>query len=202
MRIIGITGGIGTGKSTVSSYLRGKGFDVIDADAVAGELAEEQSVLDEIRDYFGDEVLTAGGTLDRKKMARIVFADAGKKEMLESIITSRVVMIVSREAEEYRSGKKKASKGDVVFLDAPTLFETGADRLCDEVWLVSCGLETRISRAEKRDGARREELIARIASQMSEDEKAERADRIIYNDGSKEELYEKIDDLLAGEPGC
>lgn len=197
MRIIGITGGIGTGKSTVSRYLRDRGYDVVDADGIAKELASDPSVLAEIRDYFGDEVITSDGILDRKRMASLVFSDLGKKEMLESIITSRVIQKTAGIIEDYREGRLSPAKNDTVFLDAPTLFETGADRICDEIWLVTCSLETRLERAAKRDASTREDLEARIAAQMPESEKAARSDEVIYNDGSKEELSDKIDQLLS-----
>ncbi len=197
MRIIGITGGIGTGKSTVSRYLRDRGYDVVDADGIAKELASDPSVLAEIRDYFGDDVITSDGILDRKRMASLVFSDFGKKEMLESIITSRVIQKTAGIIEDYREGRLSPAKNDTVFLDAPTLFETGADRICDEIWLVTCSLETRLERAAKRDASTREDLEARIAAQMPESEKAARSDEVIYNDGSKEELSDKIDQLLS-----
>lgn len=196
MRIIGITGGIGTGKSTASRYLRELGYDVIDADDIARELASDSRVINEIRDYFGDEMIKDDGTLDRKRMADVVFSDLHRREMLESIITSRVIEEVAARISDFRSGQKNAMRGDTVFLDAPTLFETGADRLVDEVWLVTCDLEKRLDRTAVRDSAQRDELEARIAAQMSEDEKAERADLVFYNNGTREELRSAIDDAL------
>lgn len=196
MRIIGITGGIGSGKSTASAYIRGLGYDVIDADELAKEFASDPDVLDEIRDFFGDDVIAADGSLDRKRMAGIVFADIQKRELLENIITSKVIKTATELISDYREGRLKATKGDVVFLDAPTLFETGSDRLVDEVWLVTCDMEKRLERTEQRDGASREDLEARIAAQMSEDEKIERADVVIYNNGTMQELYDSIDSLL------
>ena len=196
MRIIGITGGIGTGKSTVSAYLKQLGYDVIDADGIARDLAGDPAVLTEIRDFFGDSVIADDGSLDRKKMAELVFSDLQKREMLESIITSRVIKKVSELIDDYRNGIKLAPKDKTVFLDAPTLFETGADRLVDEIWLVTCDMETRLERAGLRDDATRDKIEARIASQMSEDEKSERADVVIHNDGTKEELFRSIESML------
>ena len=196
MRIIGITGGIGTGKSTVSAYLKQLGYDVIDADGIARDLAGDPAVLAEIRDFFGDSVIADDGSLDRKKMAELVFSDMRKREMLESIITSRVIKKVGEIIDDYRSGRKPAAKDKTVFLDAPTLFETGADRLVDEIWLVTCDMETRLERAGLRDDATRDKIEARIASQMSEDEKSERADVVIHNDGTKEELFRSIESML------
>ena len=196
MRFIGITGGIGTGKSTVSAYLRELGYDVIDADGIARDIAEDPGVLAEIRDFFGDSVIADDGSLDRNKMAEIVFSDLRKKELLESIITSRVIKTVGKLIDDYKAGRKNAAKVNTVFLDAPTLFETGADRLVDEVWLVTCDLKTRLERAGLRDETSRDKIEARIASQMSEDEKAEKANVMIRNCGTREELYHMIDRLL------
>ena len=195
MRIIGITGGIGSGKSTVSGYIRDLGYDVIDADGIARELADDAEVLTEIRDFFGGEVFSSDGSLDRKKMAELVFSDIRKRELLESIITSRVISNVGAILEEYRNGQKKTDR-DIVFLDAPTLFETGADRLVDEVWVVLCDVEKRLERAGERDHATSDEIRSRIASQMPDDERAEKADEVIVNDGTIGELYAKIDKLL------
>ena len=193
MKIVGITGGIGTGKSTASRYLRKLGYDVIDADGIARDMAGDEKVLSEIRDFFGDDVIGDDGSLDRKRMAEIVFSDIRKKELLESIITSRVIAKVGEITGGYRSGSVKPSKDDVVFLDAPTLLETGADRLVDEVWLVTCDMEVRLHRAAVRDGTSKEKVEARIAAQMSEDEKIDRADVVIYNNGTREELFKALD---------
>lgn len=196
MKVIGITGGIGTGKSTASGYLRKLGYDVIDADEIAHDMAGDEKVLSEIRDFFGDGVIGDDRSLDRKRMAEIVFSDVRKKEILESIITSRVIAKVGEIIGEYRSGNVKPSKDDVLFLDAPTLLETGADRLVDEVWLVTCDMDVRLYRASLRDGTSRDRVEARIAAQIPEDEKIERADVVIYNNGTREELFRTIDQYL------
>lgn len=196
MRVIGITGGIGSGKSTVSGYIRSLGYEVVDADGIARDMAGNAEVLSEIRDYFGGGVFCSDGTLDRKRMAELVFSDIRKKELLENIITSRVISEVGRILSEYRNRQKKTDK-DIVFLDAPTLFETGADRLVDEVWVVMCDVDKRLERAGKRDHATADEIESRIASQMPDDERADKADEIITNNGSVEELYKELDDLVA-----
>ncbi len=196
MRVIGITGGIGSGKSTVSGYIRSLGFDVIDADGIARDLACNKDVMSEIHDFFGDAVFCSDGSLDRKRMAEIVFSDIMKRELLENIITSRVVSDVTKILAEYRNGQRKTDK-DMVFLDAPTLFETGADRLVDEVWVVLCDVEKRIERAGERDHATVDEIGSRIASQMPDDERAEKADEIIVNNSSVDDLYRELDKLIA-----
>lgn len=196
MRVIGITGGIGSGKSTVSGYIRSLGYDIVDADEIAGDMARDAEVLDEIRDFFGNGVFFEDGSLNRKRMSEIVFSDISKREMLENIITSRVISRVAFILSEYRNGRMDTEK-DTVFLDAPTLLETGADRLVDEVWVVLCDIEKRTERARKRDNATADEIESRIASQMSDDERADKADEIILNNGSVEDLYRRIDYLIA-----
>ena len=195
MRIIGITGGIGSGKTTVSKYIKNLGYEVIDADLIAHGLADDKGVLSEIEDMFGPEVITPEGTLDRKRMAAVVFSNAEKKELLENIITSRVVMECEKRIAALRAYGNDTGK-DIAFLDAPLLFETGSDRLVDEIWVITCDMKDRVDRAELRDGSTAEEIEARIAAQMPEDEMAERADELIVNDGTLEDLYAKVDQLL------
>ena len=194
MRVIGITGGIGSGKSTVSEMIREMGYEVADADEIAREITKESDVLSEIGETFGSDLIE-GGSLDRKKMADVVFSDIHKRELLEQIITKRVVEKVAQLIDEHRSGSTDYKNG-ILFIDAPTLFETGADRLVDEVWLVTCDASTRISRAAKRDEILASKIEDRIASQMPEDEKAEKSDVIIDNNGSLEELRKKVESLL------
>ena len=193
MRVIGITGGIGSGKTTVSGYLRSLGYEVIDADGIARDLAESEDVLHEIRDMFGDSVLKEDGSLDRKRMAEIVFSDIHKKEMLEAIITDRVVARCAEIIQGYREDENASGP---VFLDAPLLFETGADRLVDEIWSVACDVDKRIERAKLRDDSLAEDIEARIAAQLPDDDRAEKADVVISNDGTVDELKCSIDSLL------
>lgn len=195
MKVIGITGGIGSGKSTVTSYIGNLGYSVIDADLIAHDVARQKDVLEEIRCAFGDSVIADDGQLDREAMAEIVFSNAEKKDQLESIITRRVIDRVTEFIELYRAGTLYA-KDDVVFIDAPTLFETGAEKLTDEVWVVTCDLKTRIARAVGRDGADISGIEARIAAQMPEEEKKDKADVIINNDGTMEALHSEVDKLV------
>ena len=195
MKVIGVTGGIGSGKSTVTSYIESLGYSVIDADQIAHDIAKQKEVLSEIEKEFGPEIIGEDGQLDRKAMADIVFSNARKKELIEAIITKRVIERVKEFIDLYREGTLYA-KDDIVFLDAPTLFETGSDSLTDEVWAVTCDLRKRLERAVKRDGSIADDIEARIAAQIPESDIIERSDVVIVNDGSQEELYTKIDMLL------
>lgn len=193
MKIIGLTGGIGTGKSTVSAYLAQKGCKIIDADLISHQMTEAGSpCLAEIKDAFGEDVFLRDGNLDRKKVGRLVFADATKKETLEQIITRRVIEKTLRILQDCR-----AQQEDLVVLDAPLLFECGMQRYTDETWLVVCRTETRLRRIAARDGLAEEDIQKRIANQMSTEQKEKLADYIIDNSRDLAWLYAQIDTLLA-----
>ena len=193
MKIIGLTGGIGTGKSTVSAYLAQKGCKIIDADLISHQMTEAGSpCLAEIRDAFGEDVFLRDGNLDRKKVGRLVFADATKKKTLEQIITRRVIEKTLRILQDCR-----AQQEDLVVMDAPLLFECGMQRYTDETWLVVCRTETRLRRIAARDGLAEEDIQKRIANQMSTEQKEKLADYIIDNSRDLAWLYAQIDTLLA-----
>lgn len=193
MKIIGLTGGIGTGKSTVSAYLAQKGCKIIDADLISHQMTEAGSpCLAEIKDAFGEDVFLRDGNLDRKKVGRLVFADATKKKTLEQIITRRVIEKTLRILQDCR-----AQQEDLVVLDAPLLFECGMQRYTDETWLVVCRTETRLRRIAARDGLAEEDIQKRIANQMSTEQKEKLADYIIDNSRDLAWLYAQIDALLA-----
>ena len=193
MKIIGLTGGIGTGKSTVSAYLAQKGCKIIDADLISHQMTEAGSpCLAEIRDAFGEDVFLRDGNLDRKKVGRLVFADATKKKTLEQIITRRVIEKTLRILQDCR-----AQQEDLVVLDAPLLFECGMQRYTDETWMVVCRTETRLRRIAARDGLAEEDIQKRIANQMSTEQKEKLADYIIDNSRDLAWLYAQIDTLLA-----
>ena len=193
MKIIGLTGGIGTGKSTVSAYLAQKGCKIIDADLISHQMTEAGSpCLAEIRDAFGEDVFLRDGNLDRKKVGRLVFADATKKKTLEQIITRRVIEKTLQILQDCRARQEA-----LVVLDAPLLFECGMQRYTDETWLVVCRTETRLRRIAARDGLAEEDIQKRIANQMSTEQKEKLADYIIDNSRDLAWLYAQIDTLLA-----
>ena len=193
MKIIGLTGGIGTGKSTVSAYLAHKGCKIIDADLISHQMTEAGSpCLAEIRDAFGEDVFLRDGNLDRKKVGRLVFADATKKKTLEQIITRRVIEKTLRILQDCR-----AQQEALVVLDAPLLFECGMQRYTDETWLVVCRTETRLRHIAARDGLAEEDIQKRITNQMSTEQKEKLADYIIDNSRDLAWLYAQIDTLLA-----
>ena len=191
--VIGLTGSIGSGKSTVSKYLLKKGYIVIDSDLLSREVVQKgKPALKEIQAEFGKKVIAADGTLDRKKLASIVFSSKKKKEKLERIVTDRVVKEIKKTLRQL----KKENIAETVFVDAPVLFECGADIPFDYIWVVVADDDVRAQRVMERDGCTYEEFLARTSAQLSQDDKMKRADRIIDNSGSKRKVYGRIRTLL------
>ena len=193
MKVIGLTGGIGSGKSTVSAYLREQGYLILDADQIAHDITKKGSpVLQQIADAFGADMLDAEGNLQRKKLAAVAFSTQENKAILESLTTAEVVRLISDQVAQLR----KCDEYDIIFIDAPLLFEAGVDRLTDLVWMVSADDEIRISRVMERDQVTREDVLQRITNQMDNEEKIRRSQEIIDNSKGKEELYQQVIALL------
>lgn len=193
MKVIGLTGGIGTGKSTVSAYLKQKNIPIVDADQIAREITAPGSpVLDDIRALLGDDVFFEDGTMDRQKVASVIFSNQELLSSYEALTTAEAVRRCILELEEYRQ------KGiyDMAVLDAPLLFECGLESQTDEDWVVDADLEIRISRVMARDSISRQAIMDRIQRQMSSEKKRELADFVIDNSGSLDELYVQVDALL------
>ena len=196
MIVIGITGGIGTGKTTASDYLEEQGFAVIDADQIGRELtADGQPILTEIRDRFG--CVTDGGTegngliLDRKAMADLVFNNKEIKEEYDQLIHAEIIEQIDRDIEEL-------SKTDAIgiLLDAPLLFEANNNDRCDVVILITADMDERIGRVSLRDDADEEDIQDRINNQFSDDEKARSSDFIVDNSGEPEDMFRQLDDIV------
>lgn len=172
---LGLTGGVGCGKSTAAAHLKALGAHVVDADEIARALtAEDGEALDAIRARFGDAVFGPDGALDRRLLGDRVFADVGERRALEAILHPAIQRKMLSEIDE--ADREGAS---VVVLDVPLLFETGFDALCDEVWVVTASREQQALRVMARDRLTRAEAEARILSQMPLAEKEARADRVI-----------------------
>ena len=192
MKIIGLTGGIACGKSTVSADLRALGAAIIDADALAHELSQpHQPIYNAYVERFGREIVTADGTLDRAAIARRVFADPAVRAEVEAIAHP----IIRRAAEERLRAARDENKRAAV-LDVPLLFEAGWDALADETWVVALPREEQLARLLTRDTSMDAgEARARIAAQMPLAEKCARADVVIDNSGTVEEIREYIGKL-------
>ena len=192
MKIIGLTGGIACGKSTVSTELRTLGAAIIDADALAHELSQpHQPIYNAYVERFGSEIVAADGTIDRAAIARRVFADPAVRAEVEAIAHP----IIRSAAEERLRAARDENKRAAV-LDVPLLFEAGWDALADETWVVALPREEQLARLLARDKAMDAgEARARIAAQMPLAEKCARADVVIDNSGTVEEIREYIGKL-------
>ncbi len=193
MKVIGLTGGIASGKSTVSAYLKDKGIPVIDCDVEAKRILDPgEKAYGDVVNAFGREILFEDGTINRKKLGSIIFGNEEKVKLLNSLTHPEVIRKTNEYLEEYRA------KGfELAVVDAPLLIEAGMTSVADEVWLVWIPEEMQIERAVKRDAASREQIINRIKSQMPSEEKKKFADRIISNTGTVEELLKEVDRLLS-----
>lgn len=189
--MIGLTGGIGSGKSTVSDMLRERGLPVVDADRIAREMMEEAEVVRRVSESFGEGILNGDGKVDRRKLRREVFEDKHKLQKLNAIFHGQVEARMRQRVETLcKEGHK------LIILDVPLLIENNLVTMVDKVWLVACGRETQIERIMKRDGSSREEALRIMEKQMPLDEKRRFADRIIENDASLEELEDRVERAL------
>lgn len=192
--ILGVTGGIASGKSAVCQTLTALGAEVIDADAIARELtAPRGRALPEIRRAFGDNVFLADDTLDRSALAARVF---GNEEALLAL-NAITHPLVRNEMQR----RVAASDKQVVALDVPLLFETGMEDMANIVWCCVCPVETQIARAMARDGMTRAQALKRIASQLPTQRKAELSDAVIDTSGDIETTQEQVRALYARLPG-
>lgn len=190
MKLVGLTGTIGAGKSTVSAYLAKLGARIVDADLISRSAAEPGSEgAARIRAAFGDSVFFEDGTLDRKKVASIVFADDAAREKLNAAL--HPVIFSMMEAEIARLSAQDPD--GMIVLDVPLLFESGWDEKVEETLVVTAEEEICLARVIVRDGCTREAAKARLDSQMPAEEKCARADHVIDNSGTPEELYQKVE---------
>lgn len=195
MRVIGITGSIACGKSTVSREIIRHGYPVIDGDQISRELTcPGGAALPDIRSAFGEAYLNADGSLNRRKMGRLVFSDPRAREKLDHLMAPHL-MEVTRD----RIREAQASGAQLCFLDMPLLFEKGYDRLCDTVWCVWLPEDLQLNRLMQRDGFSAEEAKERIRAVMSSDEKAALSATVIDNSGTVGETLSRVNDLLARE---
>lgn len=192
MRVFGITGGIATGKSTVSGMIEKLGFTVIDADQIAHQVMEPgQEAYEKVVEHFGDNILLDDGRIDRKKLGAIVFHDEKKRQLLNSLVHPAVRKEMYSLME---AAKKRGEKA--VFLDIPLLYENGLEHLVEKVIVVYTDEGTQLERLMARNHLTREDALARIRSQMPIEEKKNRADEVIDNRGSLEKTREQLRKVL------
>ncbi len=189
MKVIGLTGGIGTGKSTVARLFREKGIPVIDLDRIVRDLQKPgKDVYKQIVEVFGREILLKDGTLDRKKLGEIVFADPEKRETLNRIVHPAVLEKLKDLLFKYQ-----ASGEELVIVEVPLLYELKLENLFDDVILVYAPEEVQLKRVMERDQLSRQEAMNRIKSQIPIEEKKRRATIVIDNSGSLEDTREQFE---------
>ncbi len=190
--LLGVTGGIATGKTTVVRMLEKMGAPVIDFDLLArGVVKPGEPALKDIVGYFGEEILLKDGSLDREKLSGIVFQDVEKRRILESFTHPRIYEASEREVKKIVEKDPNA----IVQLDIPLLIERNLQHMVHKVLVVYIPREKQIERLIEREGMSREEAIDRIEAQMPIDEKLSKADFVINNEGSLEETKKQVEDL-------
>lgn len=194
-KLIGLTGGIGTGKSTVSQFLMEKGYPIIDADKIAREVVElNKPAYREIIREFGDDILQKDKNIDRKALGNIIFNNKELREKLNSIIHPYILKSIKDEIN-------KLKEEPIIILDIPLLFELYSlwkvyNIHFHEIWLVYLNKDIQIERLAKRDNISKEEAIKKIESQMNLEEKRTKSSKILDNSGDIENLKKQVEDLL------
>lgn len=199
--VIGLTGGIGTGKSTVSQILRNKGFSVIDLDVISHKVIEFPSVVEKIVKNFGKEVLEnnennndGNRTVSREKLGKIIFSNREKRFTLNSIMHPEILRIMQKKILECKSKNEKENK--IIFVEIQLLFEVQWEKEFDYILLVAAKRDIQIRRVLERDKRSEKEAWDIINSQMSLDEKRGKSDFVIENDGNIDDLNRKVDKFL------
>lgn len=179
-KVIGITGGIASGKSLVSAYLIAHGFSIVDADIVAREVVAPDSIgLKKVAATFGNEIVDTKGNLDRKRLAKIVFADDSQLKLLNDILQPLIRQQIQQELQQFI-----AQGQEYIFLVAPLLFEENYQSMCDEIMVVTVTLQTQLQRLMSRDQLNEQQARRRIAAQWPLSRKIALADVVIDNDGT------------------
>jgi dephospho-CoA kinase len=188
MLLVGLTGGIGTGKSTVARMLEKRGAVVFDADVLARQaVAPGTPGFDQVVERFGPNVLAPGGGLDREALASIVFSDPAARRDLEGIVHPEVRRMFAEGCEEYRDSDR------VVVFSAPLLVETGMHTAFDRLIVVSAPVATQIERLMRDRGMAERDVQARISAQLPLEAKAEVADVLVDNEGTLEDLERRVE---------
>ncbi len=184
--VIGVTGNIACGKSLVLATLADLGAQTIDADTVYhGLIAPGAALLMALRERFGPEIIAADGTLDRRALGQVVFSDPEALAALDALTHPAVIAAIQARIAE--------SRADVLAIDAVKLIESGLDRDCDAVWIVTCDPEQSIARLMARNGFPRADAVARVAAQPEITPRFTRADVVIDNSGSRESTVRQVE---------
>ncbi len=188
--ILGLTGGIGTGKSTVANMLKEKGIPVVDTDLISREVIEYPEIIEKIKLEISNEVFDFNNKLDRKKMSEIVFENQEKLKKLNKIMHPEILKKMWDEVEELKKNYK------IIVVDVPLLFEINMEKEVDKILLIYASKEIQLKRIMERDGRTREEAVKIISSQMPLYKKREKSDYIIQNNDSLEKLEKNLDKIV------
>ena len=192
MKVIGLTGGFGTGKTFVASIFRSLGAGVCDADRIArGLLKMNSPVYRKIVAEFGENILDSRGKIDRKKLGRLVFADKDKVKRLNRIVHPEVIGILRKAIEE-------AGRADTIVIDAPLLIEAGFNANVDSLVVVKCSKKRQMERCIQTFRMKKDDVLRRIRSQMPIKEKIRLADFVVDNDGTMRETRKQVKKIWRG----
>lgn len=195
MKAIAITGSIASGKSTVSKYLIQQGYPVIDTDIISRVVVEKGTVgLERLKENFGEDIIQADGTLNRKALGNIVFNDEASKEKLNQILHP----LISKESKE-RMAAYKEEGHSLIFVDIPLYYEVDIDIPTDAVWLVYVSPDIQLERLMKRNQIGEEDARQLISNQISIEDKAKWSEIVIDNSNTPEETHKQVDQLLKAE---
>lgn len=187
-KIIGLTGGIGSGKTTVAKYFASKGIPVYIADEAAKDIMNDKKVVQEVQSIFSENVIFKNGLLDRNTIRELVFKDKSKLELLNKIIHPKV-------KSDFENWLKQHKNATFVIKEVAILFETNGQKYCDATILVTAPIETRIKRVLERDTTTRENILQIINNQLPEDEKIKLATYVIANENLNI-TYKTVDKLI------
>ena len=192
MLVLGLTGNIGCGKSSVSTIFMGNNIKVVDADIVARQIFDDKNLLNEVFSTFGESIKNQDGSLNRRALGNIVFNDDEKLILLNNLTHPKIKQKILSKVEEYKNQGEK-----IVVIDSALLIEDDYIPYIQKLILITCRKEIQINRIIARDNCTKEEAISRINSQMSQEEKVKFADYIIDNSNSFEELQKKVLELIS-----
>ena len=188
MLIIGLTGGIGSGKSVASDKFKSLGVAVVDADVASRTVVEPgKPALKEIQDHFGSGIITAGGKLDRNKLREIIATDAEERKWLESVLHPKIGEQITKEISE--------STSVYTLFVAPLLLETNSQEMCSRVVVVDVPKDVQIRRTAKRDKVSPNQVEQMVAAQMEREKRLEKADDVLLNSGTIEDLEKQVEEL-------